>query len=67
MLYSNGRAASLTLSAVQPSEEFELTPNSPEAHIETHGGLILRTLSHLTVNSQDDSHCELSVSLQLTS
>ena len=62
MLYSNGRAASLTLSEVQPSEEFELTANSPEAHIETHGELILRTLSHLTVNSQDDSHCELALS-----
>ena len=27
------------------SEEFELTANSLGAHIETHGGLILRTLS----------------------
>ena len=29
--------------------------NVLEAHIETHGKLILRTLSYLTVNSQDDS------------
>ena len=41
-----------------PSEEFELTANSLGAHIETHGGLILRTL---TVKSQDDSHCELAL------
>ena len=41
-----------------PSEEFELTANSLGAHIETDSGLILRTLSYLTVNSQDDSHCE---------
>ena len=47
---------------LQPSEEFELTANSLGAHIETPGGLILRTLSYLTVNSQDDSHCELTVS-----
>ena len=44
-----------------PSKEFERTANSLVAHIETHGGLILRTLSYLTVNSQDDSHCELPV------
>ena len=43
-------------------EELELTANSLGAHVETHGGLILRTLSYLTVNSQDDSHCELAVS-----
>ena len=49
-----------------PSEEFELTANSLGPHIETHGGLILRTLSYLTVNSQDDSNCELSLNLQAT-
>ena len=48
-------------SLTPPSEEFELTANSLEANIETHNGLILRTLSHLTVNSQD-VHCELPVS-----
>ena len=37
-----------------PSEEFELTAKSIKAHIETHGGLILKTLSYLTVNSQDE-------------
>ena len=47
---------------IPTSEEFELTANSLGAHIETHGGLILRTISKLTVNSQDDSHCELVVS-----
>ena len=36
------------------SEEFELTANSLGAHIETYGKLILRTLSYLTVNSQDE-------------
>ena len=41
--------------SIFPSEEFELTTYSLVAHIETHGGLILRTLSYLTVNSQDDS------------
>ena len=46
---------------MDPSEEFELTPNSLGAHIETHGKLIL-TLSYLTMNSQDDSHCEVAVS-----
>ena len=45
-----------------PSEEFELTANSLGAHIETYGKLIFRTLSYLTVNSQDDSHSELAVS-----
>ena len=45
-----------------PSEEFELTANSLGAHIETHGGFILRTLSYLTVKSQDDSHCEIAAS-----
>ena len=29
------------------SEEFELTADSLGAHIETHGGLILRTLSYI--------------------
>ena len=58
----------------KPSEEFELTANSLEAHMKVtgssssmgHSKLILRTLSYLTVNSQEDSHCELSVSWQLT-
>ena len=45
-----------------PSKEFELTASSLGAHTETHGKLISRTLSYLTVNSQDDSHCELAVS-----
>ena len=49
-----------------PNEEFELTAYSLGAHIETHGGLILRTLSYLTVNSEDVSHCELSVRFKLT-
>ena len=44
------------------SEEFELPANSLGADIETHGKLIVRTLIYLTVNSQDDSHCELAVS-----
>ena len=46
-----------------PREEFELTANSIGAHIETHGGPILRTL---TVNAQDDSHCELCLMPRLT-
>ena len=45
-----------------PIEEFELTATSLGAHIETNGKLILRALSYLTVNSQDDSHCELAMS-----
>ena len=51
-----------TTKTMLPSEEFEFTVNSLGAHIETHSGLILRTLSYLTVNSQDDSLCELAVS-----
>ena len=47
-----------------PSEEFEVIANSLGAHIETHRKLIMRTLSYLTVNSQDDSHCELAVSFR---
>ena len=47
---------------VYPSGEFELKTNSLGAYLETHGGFISRTLSYLTVNSQDDSHCELAVS-----
>ena len=45
-----------------PSEEYELTANSLGAHIETHGGLIWGNSVSFTVNSQDDSHCELAVS-----
>ena len=45
-----------------PSEEFELIANSLSFHIETQRKLILRTLNYLRVSSQDDSHCELSVS-----
>ena len=40
---------------MSPSEKFELTANSLGAHIETHRKLILRTLTYLTMNSQDDS------------
>ena len=47
------------------SEEFELTANSLGAHIETPRKLILRTLSYLKMNSQDDSHCELAVNFPL--
>ena len=35
--------------------------SSQLTHIETHRKLILRTLSYLTVNSQDDSHCEVAL------
>ena len=49
-----------------PNEQLELTAYPLGAHIETHGGLNLRTLSYLTVNSQHHSHCELAVTLQLT-
>ena len=50
------------VSCLLPSEDIELTANSLGAHIETRGKLILRTLSYLAVNSQDDSCCELAVS-----
>ena len=56
------KVAKIVVSAI-PSEEFELTANSLGAHFESHGKGILRTLSYLTVNSLDDSHCELAVSL----
>ena len=46
-----------------PCEEFKFTAYSLGAQVETHGKLILRTLSYLTVNSQDESHCELGLSL----
>ena len=44
-----------------PTEEFELSADSLGAHVLTHSEPILRTLSYLTVNSQDDSHCEIAV------
>ena len=44
-----------------PSEEFELPAYLLGAFIETHENLILRTLSYLTVNSQDDLYCQLAV------
>ena len=47
-----------------PSEEFELTANSLSTHIETHRKVILRTLRYLTLNSQDDLHCDLAASFQ---
>ena len=50
------------ITELYPSEEFELTANSLRAHIETRGRIILRTLRKLTVNSQDDSYCELAAS-----
>ena len=64
----NANTTSINLGEVtdHPSEEFVVTANSLGAHIETHSGLIFRTLRELTVNSQEDSHCELSMSLQLT-
>ena len=46
----------------KPGEEFELAANSLGAQIETHGVLILRAVSYLTVNSYDDSLSELFVS-----
>ena len=36
--------------------------NSLGTHFETNRKLILKTLSYLTVNSQDYSHCDLAVS-----
>ena len=47
-----------------PIEKLELTANLLGTHIETHGKLILRTLSCITVNSQADSHCEIAVSFK---
>ena len=51
------------INCVFPSEEFELKANSLGAHIETQGKLILRTLSYLTLDSQDEltpwACCEL--------
>ena len=44
-----------------PSEESVLTANSLAAHIETHGGLILRTLSS-QLTHKISLHCELAVS-----
>ena len=38
----------------QPSEEFELTANTLQAHMKPHGKLILKPLSYLTMHSQDD-------------
>ena len=41
----NGLLVFILSVSINPREEFELTANSLGAHIETHGGLILRTLS----------------------
>ena len=57
-----GQSMPSKLTEVPPSEEFEITANSLGVHIVTYGELILRTLSCIIVNSQDDSHCELAVS-----
>ena len=37
-----------------PSEEFELTANTLQAHMKTHGKLILKPLIYLTAHSGDD-------------
>ena len=37
-----------------PSEEFELTANTLQAHMKPHGKLILKPLIYLTVHSRDD-------------
>ena len=34
-----------------PSEEFELTANTPQAHMKPHGKLILKLLIYLTAHS----------------
>ena len=61
--YYNKVAINMSVSyRSQPSEELELTANSLGAHIEILEKLIVRTLSYFTVNSQDDSYCELAVS-----
>ena len=52
----------LSVIQVLPSEEFEITAYSQGANIKTHGKQIFTTLSDLTVNSQDYSHCMLAVS-----
>ena len=38
----------------RPSEEFELTANTLQAHMKPHGKLILKPLIYLTVHSWDD-------------
>ena len=37
-----------------PIEQFELTANTLQAHMKTHGKLILKPLICLTANSHDD-------------
>ena len=37
-----------------PSEEFELTANTLQAHMKPHGKLILKPLIYLTAHSSDD-------------
>ena len=39
---------------LSPSEEFELTANTLQAHMKPFGKLILKPLICLTANSQDD-------------
>ena len=53
---------SLCLSRFFSGEEFKLAANSLGAHIEIHGGLILRTLSSQWTHKMS-SHCEFAVSL----
>ena len=40
--------------SIPPSEEFEFTANTLQAHMKTHCKLILKPLIYLTANSQDD-------------
>ena len=41
----------LELPGYHPSEEFELTANTLQAHMKTHNKLILKPLIYLTANS----------------
>ena len=49
-----------------PSEEFEFTTKSQWAHNETHSDSFWQLLSSSQRTQKMNSHCELSVSLQLT-
>ena len=53
-----------------PSDEFELTANTLQAHMKPQGKLILKPLIYLMANTQDELTlwpcCEPAVSLRLT-
>ena len=52
--YQAGYREMVKKKAKKPSEEFKLTASTQRAHMKSHGKLVLKPLSYLTMHSRDD-------------